>query len=39
MLQPLPSRRAYLRFGKGWHPVGLNVGECMSYAAAEAIPI
>jgi uncharacterized protein with PIN domain len=39
MLQPLPSRRAYLRFGNGWHPVGLNVGKRMSYAAAEAIPM
>jgi uncharacterized protein with PIN domain len=29
----------YLRFRKSWHPVGLNVGECMSYAAAEAIPM
>lgn len=31
----LATQRAYLRFGKGRHPAGLNVGDCMTYAAAE----
>lgn len=26
---------AYLRFGKGHHPAGLNFGDCMSYALAS----
>ncbi len=26
---------AYQRFGKGFHPAGLNFGDCMSYAAAR----
>lgn len=26
---------AYLRFGKGRHPAGLNFGDCMSYALAK----
>jgi uncharacterized protein with PIN domain len=39
MLQSLPSRPAYLRLGKGSHPVGLNVGVRMSYMAAEVIPM
>jgi ribonuclease VapC len=26
---------AYLRFGKGRHPAGLNFGDCMSYAMAS----
>ena len=26
---------AYLRFGKGRHPAGLNFGDCMSYALAD----
>ena len=25
---------AFLRFGKGRHPAGLNFGDCMSYAVA-----
>ena len=25
---------AFLRFGKGRHPAGLNFGDCMSYATA-----
>ena len=25
---------AFLRFGRGRHPAGLNFGDCMSYAAA-----
>ncbi len=26
---------AYLRYGKGRHPAGLNFGDCLSYAAAK----
>lgn len=28
------AQRAYLRFGRGRHPAGLNFGDCMSYAIA-----
>lgn len=30
------AREAYLRFGKGRHPAGLNYGDCFSYALAVA---
>ena len=30
------AQAAYLRFGKGRHPAGLNFGDCMSYALAQA---
>jgi ribonuclease VapC len=32
---------AFLRFGKGRHPTGLNFGDCMSYAVAkvEGLPL
>lgn len=30
------ARGAFLRYGKGRHPAGLNFGDCMSYAAAQA---
>jgi ribonuclease VapC len=30
------SRAAFIRFGKGRHPAGLNFGECVSYALAQA---
>lgn len=26
---------AFLRYGKGRHPAGLNFGDCMSYAVAQ----
>ena len=26
---------AFMRFGKGMHPAGLNFGDCMSYAIAD----
>jgi ribonuclease VapC len=26
---------AFLRFGRGRHPAGLNLGDCMSYAVAS----
>ncbi|MCD4511963.1 type II toxin-antitoxin system VapC family toxin [Brucella pseudogrignonensis] len=28
------AERAFERFGKGRHPVGLNMGDCFSYAVA-----
>jgi ribonuclease VapC len=27
--------RAYARYGKGQHPAGLNLGDCLSYALAK----
>jgi ribonuclease VapC len=32
---------AFLRFGKGRHPAGLNFGDCMSYAlsAVTGLPL
>ncbi len=30
--QARQARRAFTRFGKGRHPVGLNFGDCFSYA-------
>ena len=29
------SVEAYLRYGKGRHPAGLNLGDCFSYAVAR----
>jgi ribonuclease VapC len=29
------ARQAYLDFGKGRHPAGLNFGDCFSYALAS----
>ena len=29
------AQRAYLRFGRGRHPAGLNFGDCLTYAAAQ----
>jgi ribonuclease VapC len=29
------ARDAFLRFGKGRHPAGLNFGDCASYALAK----
>jgi len=29
------ARRAYRRFGKGFHPARLNFGDCFSYALAK----
>lgn len=29
------ATEAFLRFGKGRHPAGLNYGDCMSYATAR----
>jgi ribonuclease VapC len=29
------SVEAYLRYGKGRHPAGLNLGDCCSYAVAR----
>lgn len=30
------ARMAFLRFGKGRHPAGLNFGDCASYVLAKA---
>ena len=30
------ARQAFLRFGKGRHPAGLNFGDCAAYALARA---
>jgi ribonuclease VapC len=30
------ARQAYLDFGKGNHPAGLNFGDCFAYALAKA---
>jgi ribonuclease VapC len=30
------ARQAFLDFGKGRHPAGLNFGDCFSYALAKA---
>jgi ribonuclease VapC len=29
------AAQAFLRFGKGRHPAGLNFGDCLAYAAAR----
>jgi ribonuclease VapC len=29
------ARRAYRRFGKGYHEAGLNFGDCFSYALSQ----
>jgi len=31
------ARHAYLNFGKGRHPAGLDVGDCFVYALARSI--
>jgi ribonuclease VapC len=35
------ARGAFLRYGKGRHPAGLNLGDCASYALAKsrALPL
>jgi len=30
------ARQAFLDFGKGRHPAGLNFGDCFAYALAKA---
>lgn len=30
------GRRAYAKFGKGYHPARLNFGDCFAYALAKA---
>ncbi len=34
--QARAARRAWRRFGRGNHPAALNLGDCFSYALAEA---
>jgi ribonuclease VapC len=31
----LAAREAFLRYGKGRHPAGLNSGDCIAYATAK----
>jgi ribonuclease VapC len=31
------ARAAYLQFGKGRHPAGLNYGDCFAYALAKSL--
>ena len=31
------AREAFLRFGKGRHPAGLNFGDCFAYALARTL--
>ena len=31
------AREAFLRFGKGRHPTGLNFGDCFAYALARTL--
>ena len=33
----LLARDAFLRFGKGRHPAGLNFGDCFSYALSQRL--
>jgi ribonuclease VapC len=30
------ARQAYLDFGKGHHPAGLNFGDCFAYALSRS---
>ncbi|MGH6944064.1 MAG: type II toxin-antitoxin system VapC family toxin, partial [Geminicoccaceae bacterium] len=30
------ARQAYVDFGRGNHPAGLNLGDCFAYALAKA---
>ena len=32
----IAARQAYFEFGRGFHPAGLNFGDCFSYALAKA---
>lgn len=32
----IAARDAFLRFGKGRHPAGLNMGDCAAYALAKS---
>ncbi len=34
--QAQKAREAFLRFGKGRHPAGLNFGDCAAYALARS---
>ena len=31
------ARDAYLQFGKGHHPAGLNLADCFSYSLAKSL--
>jgi ribonuclease VapC len=32
----IESREAFIRYGRGRHPAGLNFGDCISYALAKS---
>ena len=34
--QAIMAREAYQRYGKGYHPAKLNLGDCFAYALAKA---
>ncbi len=34
---PEAARQAFLQFGKGRHPAGLNMGDCAAYALAKSL--
>jgi len=34
--QAVIARQAYVNFGKGRHPAGLNFGDCFAYALAKS---
>ncbi len=33
--QAYAARQAYMDFGKGYHPAGLNLGDCFAYALSK----
>lgn len=35
MDQAILAREAYVRYGRGHHPAGLNLGDCFPYALAK----
>lgn len=37
MEQARLAREAFIRYGKGRHPAGLNFGDCFPYALAKAL--
>ena len=35
--QALAAQTAFVRYGKGRHPAGLNFGDCLAYGLAKAL--
>jgi ribonuclease VapC len=33
------ARNAFVRYGKGRHPAGLNLGDCAAYAVAKSLDL